>query len=136
MCIFSNFSAYLPFRTAIRTDNFKLRMTAFRCLAPTFCITGKVNYQKLAAQHLFDLPMPGSNLNVLSESFSVGVSGDAFVRVELDKQQEMSNRWVKTVTRKHSPSHIEKVATIADLRQRGGVGDSRYWFVHGRQRKR
>lgn len=29
----------------------------------------------------------------------------------------MSNQWVKTVKRKLSPSHIEKVATIAELRQ-------------------
>ena len=35
----------------------------------------------------------------------------------LDEQQEMSNRWVKTVTKKLSPSHLENVAALADLRQ-------------------
>lgn len=61
--------------------------------------------------------MPGSDLEVLFELFSVSVRGDPFARVGLDEQQEMSNRWFKTVTKNLSPSHLEMVAASTDLRQ-------------------
>ena len=77
-----DFPAYTAFRTAVRTGDFKLRMAAFRRLAPLFCITGKDRYQSLAAHRLFDLAaMPDSDLRVLSEIFSVGVGDDPFARV-------------------------------------------------------
>lgn len=47
----------------------------------------------------------------------MGVSGDPFVIVWLDEQKEISHLWVKTVTRNLSPTHLEKIGTIIDLRQ-------------------
>lgn len=80
-----------------RTGNFKLWMAALHRPALIFCITGKDRSQSLAAHHLIDLAaMPRSDLEVLPEFFSVSVLGAPFPRAGLDEQQ-MSNRWVKTV---------------------------------------
>ena len=78
--LLKGFPAYIGFRTAVRTGNLKLRMAAFCRLAPLFWIAGKDRYQSLAAHHLFDLAaMPDSDLDVLSEFFSVAIGDDPSV---------------------------------------------------------
>ncbi|CAN0169521.1 unnamed protein product, partial [Ectocarpus sp. 13 AM-2016] len=50
-----DYPAYIAFRTALRTGNFRLRLEGLRRIAPIFFITGKDKYQFLVVDHLTEV---------------------------------------------------------------------------------
>lgn len=113
-----DFPAYLTFRFALRTGDFKLRCDALRRIAPIFFITGKDRYQFLVVDHLVELArMSESDWKVVGELFSVSLSNSAFARIGLDERQEVANRFFKTLTKRILSSFIDKLGPIAQLRE-------------------
>ena len=113
-----DFPAYITFRLALRTGDFKLRCDALRRIAPIFFITGKDRYQFLVVDHLIEMArMSESDWKVVGELFSVSLSKDAFSRLGLDERQEVANRFFKTLTRRILGSFIDKLGPIAQLRE-------------------
>lgn len=57
---------YLVFHTAVRAGEYVLSRIAVGLIAPLFCGTGKVGYQRLCTMHLINLARaPASHIEVL-----------------------------------------------------------------------
>ncbi|CAB1103684.1 unnamed protein product [Ectocarpus sp. CCAP 1310/34] len=90
-----DYPAYIAFRTALRTGNFRLRLEGLRRIAPIFFITGKDKYQFLVVDHLMEVSRYSRN----------------------DMRVEVSDRLYNTLTKRILSSMIEKLAPIAQLRE-------------------
>lgn len=112
-----DYPAYLAFRTAARTGDYKLRCAAIREIAYIFAATGKNRYQELCAWHLMDLArMTDEGMKAASCVLTASFSGDDFANVHLDEFMEMMNRIVKQALTKITPEFTVKLAPITDSR--------------------
>ena len=138
--VLEDYPAYLTFRIALRTGDFKLRCAALRRIAPIFYITGKDRYQWLIADHLAELArMTESDWKVMSELFSVQLGKDAYARIGMDERQEVANLLYKTLTKRIQASIMDSMAPTAQLRDVATLEFERH-FIEGprteRDRKR
>ncbi|CAB1105871.1 unnamed protein product [Ectocarpus sp. CCAP 1310/34] len=112
-----DYPAYIAFRTALRTGNFRLRLVGLRRITSIF-ITGKDKYQFLVVDNLTEVSRYSRNdMSVVSKRFSISLGSHTFARIGLDERQEVSNRLYKTLTKRILSSTIEKLAPIAQLRE-------------------
>lgn len=132
-----DFPAYLTFRLAVRTGDFKLRCDALRRIAPIFFITGKDRYQFLVVDHLIEMArMSESDWKVVGELFTVSLSNDAFSRIGLDERQEVANRFFKTLMKRILSSFIDKLGPIAQLREAAEFEFEREFIEESAERNR
>ena len=110
--------AYPALRAALRMEDFKLRLTAIRRIAPVFCGYGKDRYQWLVSVHLADMArMAEDDFKTLPYLLSISLGGDAFARVGLDEKQEVANRLYKGAVMKITRAYVRKMAAIVEARE-------------------
>lgn len=112
------FPAYIAFRTATRTGDYRLRTATFRELAPILTVIGKVRYQRVFENHIGHVTrMTDGDFRAAGTRFCATHSGCRFSHVALDESQEMSNRIVKSTIGRITPGFVEKLGPISESRK-------------------
>ncbi len=88
--IFADCFAYIQLYIAVRCQNWHLRVSALKLMAPLFSAYDRTTYQRLIPHHLAELQkIPENILNCLKKGFTVTITGTKGHAVGLDEAHEM-----------------------------------------------
>ena len=88
--VFSDCFSYMQLYIAIRCQNWELRNSALKVMAPLFMAYDRTTYQRLIPYHLADLQkFPPVILQQLKNAFTVSINGGKGHAIALDEAHEM-----------------------------------------------
>ena len=117
--VFEDCFLYIALHTAIRCQNWKLRLSALKTMAPIFTAFDRTTYKQLFPHHLADVQtFPISVLQSLQgEAFTVNILGRKGHAVALDEAHEMCiNKDMKYAVVRPSKEYLQKTSLFLRLR--------------------
>ena len=103
---------------AIRCQNWEMRVSALKLMAPTFKAYDRTTYQKLIPHHLAELQkFPPSIVNKLKQGFTVSISGERGHAVAFDEAHEMCvNKDLKMAIVRPTQSYLQETSLFLKYR--------------------
>ena len=116
--VFTDCFAYIQLYIAIRCQNWDLRVSALKLMAPLFSAYDRTTYQRLIPHHLAELQkFPETILNSLKQGFTVSITGSKGHAVGLDEAHEMCvNKDLKMAMSRPSISYLQKYSLFLNYR--------------------
>ena len=110
--VFKDVSWYLQLFLAIRCQNWDLRVSALKMMAPLFHAYDRSCYKKLIPNHLADLSkFPSYILESLKKAFTVSINGERGHSVAIDEAHEMCiNKDLKMAIVHPTQSNLQKTS--------------------------
>lgn len=110
--VFGDFFAYIQMYLAIRCQDWDLRISALKLMAPLFMAYDRTTYQRLIPYHLADLQkLPPKILQYLKKAFTVSINGGKGHAVALDEAHEMLiNKDLKMAIARPTKPYLQKTS--------------------------
>lgn len=111
--VFRDCCVYMSLHTAVRTSNWKLRLSSLKLMAPLFFSFDKTHYQRIIPQHLADLKnYPKEILQCLeSGGFTVSLKGRTNHSLALDEAHESCiNKDLKGAIKQATDAYLHKTS--------------------------
>lgn len=112
--VFEDCFSYIALYTAIRCQNWKLRVSALKMMVPVFTAFDRTTYKQLLPHHLADIQtFPVCVLQSLQRgAFTVNILGRKGHAVALDEAHEMCiNKDMKTAVVRPSKAYLQKTSS-------------------------
>ena len=110
--VFSDCFSYMQLYVAIRCQNWELRNSALKLMAPLFMAYDRTTYQRLIPYHLADLQkFPPVILQQLKNAFTVSINGGKGHAIALDEAHEMCiNKDLKMAIVRPTKTYLQKMS--------------------------
>ena len=116
--VFADCFSYIQLHLAIRCQNWNLRVSALKLMAPLFIAYDRTTYQRMIPYHLADLQkFPADILQHLKMAFTVSINGGKGHAVALDEAHEMCiNKDLKMAIARPTKSYLQKTSLFMRYR--------------------
>ncbi len=116
--VFMEGLVYIQLYIAIRCQNWEMRVSALKLMAPTFLAYDRTTYQKLIPHRLAELQkFPPSIMNKLKQGFTVSINGERGRAVAFDEAHEMCiNKDMKMAIVRPTQSYLQKTSLFLRYR--------------------
>lgn len=116
--VFKDCLAYIQLHLAIRCQNWQLRVSALKLMAPLFSAYDRTTYQRLIPHHLADLQkFPAHILDSLKQGFTVSINGGKGHAIAIDEAHEMCvNKDTKVIISQVTEATLQKTTLTLQYR--------------------
>jgi len=114
--VFTDFYSYLTLYFAIRSGNWKLRLSILKQMGPLFTTFDRDKYERIFPKHLADIKQYPAGI---PGGFTVSITGRKFHSVAFDEAHEMCiNKDMKSAITHPSQPYLQKNFPVSQLSDR------------------